>query len=287
MRPSVPLVAAVLALALAASAWSQPAAKPPRQVGKVSFPTSCSAEAQADFERGVANAGAKDAERAREILERGRPAAKTERERLYLEAIAEYWDRVAERSLAARMKSLAAAFEVLAQRFPEDDEAQVFHALYLSATQSLSDKSYAPSLKAAAILEEQFRKHPQHPGVAHYLIHAYDYPPIAGRGLAAARRYADLAPSAPHALHMPSHIFTRVGAWKESAATNFRSAEAAKAERIAGTGCTPWTTWCTRTCSSPATGTRPRRWPRRRPSPMSPPAISASPTRSPRCRRGW
>ena len=269
-------LAALAALVLAASAFAQPAAKPPPQVGKISFPTSCSPAVQADFERGVAmlhsfwfgrarrsfngvlerdpqcgiaawgvatdlvgnpyggNANAKDAERAREVLERGRSAAKTERERLYIEAIAEYWDRVADRSLAARMTSLARAFGVLAGRFPEDDEAQVFHALYLSATQSLSDKTFAPSLKAAETLEAQFKKHPEHPGVAHYLIHSYDYPPIAERGLAAAKRYADLAPSAPHALHMPSHIFTRVGAWKESAATNSRSAEAAKAEKVTG-----------------------------------------------------
>lgn len=106
----------------------------------------------------------------------------------------------------------------------------MFAAIYLTATQSPTDKTFASALRAAAILEAQFRKHPDHPGVAHYLIHAYDYPPIAQKGLTAARRYAEIAPSAPHALHMPSHIFTRVGAWEESAATNERSAAVAKAE---------------------------------------------------------
>ena len=89
-------------------------------------------------------------------------------------------------------------------------------------------RPYATYLKSAAILEKQFTKYPDHPGVAHYLIHSYDAPPIAQKGLPAARRYASIAPAAPHALHMPSHIFTRVGAWADSVATNQRSAETAK-----------------------------------------------------------
>src|SRR5204862_4489607 len=103
----------------------------------------------------------------------------------------------------------------------------------LAGTQTQSDQSYAAYLKAAAILEKQFAKYPEHPGVAHYLIHSYDAPPIAAKGLTAARRYADIAPAAPHALHMPSHIFTRVGAWADSAATNQRSAIAAKGDKDA------------------------------------------------------
>ena len=170
-------------------------------------------------------ATAQDAKKAKEAILRGRLAgAKTERERYYIEAIAEYWDRFGDRPHGARMKSLADAFEVVAKRFPKDDEAQIFYALYLTATQSPNDKTFADTLKAAQILEPQFKKHPDHPGVAHYLIHAYDYPPIADKGLNAAKRYAEIAPSAPHALHMPSHIFTRVGAWQESVATNRRSA---------------------------------------------------------------
>ncbi len=167
-------------------------------------------------------------QKAREALARGRAIdAKTERERFFIEAIGEYYERFEDRPQSARMKSLASAFEIVAKRFPEDDEAQIFYAIYLTATQQPTDKTYAAALKAAGILETQGTKHPDHPGVAHYLIHSYDYPPIAEKGLKAAKRYAEIAPSAPHALHMPSHIFTRVGAWQESAATNWRSASIA------------------------------------------------------------
>lgn len=180
------------------------------------------------------NATPQDAQKARDAIQRGRLiGAKTERERFYIEAIAEYYDRFGDRPHGARMKSLADAFEVVAKRFPKDDEAQIFYAIYLTATQSPNDKTFADTLKAAQILEPQFKKHPHHPGVAHYLIHSYDYPPIADKGMNAAKRYADIAPSAPHALHMPSHIFTRVGAWQASVATNRRSAEAAMAEKEA------------------------------------------------------
>jgi len=180
-------------------------------------------------------ATAQDAKNAKEAILRGRlTGAKTERERYYIEAIAEYWDRFGDRPHGARMKSLADAFEVVAKRFPKDDEAQIFYALYLTATQSPNDKTFADTLKAAQILEPQFKKHPDHPGVAHYLIHAYDYPPIADKGLNAAKRYAEIAPSAPHALHMPAHIFTRVGAWQESVATNRRSAAVSIVEKEPG-----------------------------------------------------
>lgn len=180
-------------------------------------------------------ATAQDAQKAKDAIQRARlTGAKTERERFYIEAIAEYYDRFGDRPHSARMKSLADAFEVVAKRFPKDDEAQIFYAIYLTATQSPNDKTFADTLKAAQILEPQFKKHPDHPGVAHYLIHAYDYPPIADKGLSAAKRYAEIAPSAPHALHMPSHIFTRVGAWPESVATNRRSAAVALLEKEPG-----------------------------------------------------
>ncbi len=172
------------------------------------------------------------AQQAKEAIERGRAiGAKTERERFFIEAVAEYYDRFSDRSHAQRIKSLSDAFENVARRFPEDDEAQIFSAIYLTATQQPSEQTFASALKAAAILETQFKKHPDHPGVAHYLIHSYDYPPIAEKGLNAARRYSEIAPSAPHALHMPSHIFTRVGAWQDSARMNERSAAVAKAEK--------------------------------------------------------
>jgi hypothetical protein len=172
------------------------------------------------------------AKKALAAIERGRAiGAKTERERMYLEAVAQYWQDFANRPHGIRMKALSDAFEQLAKRFPDDDEAQIFSAIYLIATQSPADATFAATLKAAALLEPQMVKHPDHPGVAHYLIHSYDYPPIAAKGMAAARRYADIAASAPHALHMPSHIFTRVGAWQDSVTSNRRSANAAKADK--------------------------------------------------------
>jgi hypothetical protein len=172
------------------------------------------------------------AQQAKEAIERARATSrKTEREKYFIEAIGEYYEGYPTKTHMQRMKALSDAFEQVAKRFPEDDEAQIFSAVYLTATQSLTDKSFVAALKAASILEVQFKKHPDHPGVAHYLIHAYDFPEIADKGLSAARRYAEIAPSAPHALHMPSHIFTRVGAWKESAATNERSASTALEQR--------------------------------------------------------
>ena len=174
-----------------------------------------------------------EAQRAREAIDLGRMiGAKTQREHDYIEAIAAYYDHFAERPNGARMRSLSDAFETLAARYPDDDETQIFDALYLAASQSLADKSYTRASKAASILEPQFAKHPDHPGVAHYLIHSYDYSALAQKGLPAAMCYASIAPDAYHALHMPSHIFTRVGAWKESIDTNARSIAEAKAENV-------------------------------------------------------
>jgi hypothetical protein len=118
--------------------------------------------------------------------------------------------------------------------YPQDREAAAFYALAVNQTALPSDKTYAQQLKAAAILERLFKEQPEHPGLAHYIIHAYDHPPLAPRALEAARRYAKIAPSAPHALHMPSHTFTRVGYWRESIDTNIRSAEAAAREGTFG-----------------------------------------------------
>jgi hypothetical protein len=170
------------------------------------------------------------AKRAQEAIAQARAAgAKSERERGYIEAIAAYYDRFGERPHPARMRSLADAFEKLAKPYP-DDETQIFSAIYLVSTQPPADKTFARALQGAATLEAQFKKHPNHPGAAHYLIHAYDYPALAAKGLPAAKGYADIAPSAPHALHMPSHIFTRVGLWQESAATNRRAADTAQSD---------------------------------------------------------
>src|ERR1700704_5575439 len=155
--------------------------------------------------------------------------AKNERERDYLAALgamyAEY-DKVDHRT---RLLAYAKAMEVLAARYPNDDEAQIHYALALNTSAPPADKTYANQLKGAAILEEIAKRQPQHPGVAHYLIHLYDYPPIADKGIEAARRYAKIAPDAPHALHMPSHIFTRVGYWQESIDSNMASGRSAKA----------------------------------------------------------
>jgi tetratricopeptide (TPR) repeat protein len=141
---------------------------------------------------------------------------------------AAYYEDFGKKTEGARQLARAKAYEALAGKYPDDDEAQIFYAVYLAATQLPSDQSYSAYRKAAGILEKQFVKHPNHPGVAHYLIHSYDAAPIAAQGVPAARRYAEIAPDAPHALHMPSHIFTRVGAWADSAATNRRSATVAK-----------------------------------------------------------
>ena len=178
---------------------------------------------------GGVGASPKGAEQALAIIEKGRRiGAKTPREREYIEAVAAYYEDWSNRSERVRQQARSKAYEAIAARYPQDDEAQIFSALYVAGTQLQSDQTYAAYLKAAAVLEKQFARHPEHPGVAHYLIHSYDAPPIAQQGLIAARRYAGIAPAAPHALHMPSHIFTRVGAWEESAATNARSAEAAR-----------------------------------------------------------
>src|SRR5215510_9619547 len=174
-------------------------------------------------------ASPKSAQQAQGAIDKGRKmGAKTQRERDYVEAVAAYYEDFANRPECARQLTRAKAYEALAAKYPDDDEAQIFYALYLAGTQTASDQTYAAYLKAAAILEAQFAKHPDHPGVAHYLIHSYDAPAIAAQGLPAARRYADIAPDAPHALHMPSHIFTRVGEWTSSAATNRRAADVAK-----------------------------------------------------------
>jgi hypothetical protein len=153
--------------------------------------------------------------------------ARTARERDYLDALgvmyADY-DKVDHRT---RLVAYAKAMEQLAQRYPNDDEAQIHYALSLNTSASPADKTYANQLKGAAILEVIAKRQPQHPGVAHYLIHLYDYPPIAEKGIEAARRYAKIAPAAAHAQHMPSHIFTRVGYWGESIASNAEAARVA------------------------------------------------------------
>jgi tetratricopeptide (TPR) repeat protein len=154
--------------------------------------------------------------------------AKTQRERDYLDALAVFYTDYDKVPHGARVQAYLKAMETLAARYPDDDEAQIFYAITLNVAASPNDKTYSNQLKGAAILEPIFKREPKHPGVAHYLIHLYDTPALAEKGLEAAKRYAGIAPAAPHAQHMPSHIFTRVGAWNESIASNSESARAAK-----------------------------------------------------------
>ena len=160
--------------------------------------------------------------------------AKTRRERDYIDALSVMYVDYDKTTHEARVQSYLKAMEALAARYPADDEAQIFYAITLNVAASPADKTYANQLKGAAILEPILERQPQHPGVAHYLIHLYDYPPIAAKGLPSALRYAKIAPNAPHAQHMPSHIFTRVGYWKESIAANTASVQAAKAGKEIG-----------------------------------------------------
>jgi Tfp pilus assembly protein PilF len=154
--------------------------------------------------------------------------ARSQRERDYIDALTIFYTDYDKVPHAQRVQAYLKAMEGLAQKYPDDDEAQIFYAITLNVAAAPSDKTYANQLKGAAILEPIFRRQPRHPGVAHYLIHLYDSPALAQRGLDAAKRYATIAPAAPHALHMPSHIFTRVGAWNESISSNVASARAAK-----------------------------------------------------------
>lgn len=168
----------------------------------------------------------KDLQAGAEAIEKARAiGAKTQRERDWIEALSAYYRDHDKVSVDARLLAYEKAMERLAQRYPDDYEAQVYFALTLQASASKTDMTYANQLKSAAILERLFVQNPQHPGVSHYLIHAYDYPPLAEKGLAAARRYAGIAPAVPHARHMPSHIYSMLGLWEESIASNASSLE--------------------------------------------------------------
>jgi hypothetical protein len=168
----------------------------------------------------------------RESAERGRSVgAKTERERAYLAAVGNLYGDFEITPQRARLLAYRDAMGDIAVKNPEDHEAQIFYALALAASEDPADKTYAGRLKAGAILEHLFEDEPTHPGLAHYIIHAYDVPALAGRALVAARRYAEIAPDAPHALHMPSHTFTRMGYWQESIDSNIAAAAGARRER--------------------------------------------------------
>jgi len=256
-------VAFALLVVLFVTAMPQPGLAQLERLGHVTFPTSCDAKVQAQFERGVAMlhsywftearkvfdavlgqdpacavaywgiavnylgnslAGApseKDVAAATEELDKARAVgAKTQRERDWIEAITVYYQDHDTVPLDARLAAYTRAMEQMTQRYPQDFEAWAYYALTLQASAPKNDKTYANQLKSAAILERLFKQNPEHPGVAHYLVHAYDYPPLAEKGVTVARQYARIAPAAPHARHMPSHIYSMTGMWEESIASN-------------------------------------------------------------------
>jgi hypothetical protein len=169
-------------------------------------------------------------------LEAGRAAivrardigAKTERERDYVAAADRLYADFEKVDQPTRLRAYRDAMAELAARYADDPEASVFYAVALVASNDPTDHTYANLLKAGVILERLAPTQPDHPGFVHYIIHAYDVPPLAPKAVDAARRYAKIAPSAPHALHMPSHTFTRLGYWQDSIDTNIASADAAR-----------------------------------------------------------
>jgi len=228
-------------------------------LGSVHFPVSCTPAARKTFERGVALlhsfwygeaektfseatridpgcamgywgiAGPADLKKGAAAVEKAKAAAaKTQRERDYIAAIEVFYkdsDRVPHRDRALAWRK---AMQELSARYPEDREAAIFFALALIGTAPPADKTYASQKQAADILNRILPEQPGHPGIAHYLIHSYDSPELAKFALPAARTYARIAPAVPHALHMPSHIFVRLGLWQNSIDSNLASAAAAK-----------------------------------------------------------
>ena len=234
-----------------------------KDYGRVLFKTSCTAEGQKQFDRALAmlhsfyfpetvkafNAipeadpkcaiaywgiaisqrpnplvGPWDAatlKRGLDAIEKGEALNATPRERDWLAALKEFYKDYDRVDQDTRTRNYEQAMQRLSQKYPSDVEAKVFHALALN--EIFDHKSMAPLMKAIAILEPLDKKYPDHPGITHYLIHSYDFAPIAKRGIPAANKYAKVAPSAPHALHMPSHIYSMVGMWDESIASNLES----------------------------------------------------------------
>ncbi|HTL05904.1 MAG TPA: hypothetical protein VL241_09165 [Gemmatimonadales bacterium] len=154
----------------------------------------------------------------------------TPREAGYLDAVARLYQKSDSLDQGTRLRAYRDAMAALAAAQPADTEAAIFAAVAQAEAADPADKSYASQLAAGAVLERLFARLPDHPGLAHYLIHAYDVPPLAPRAMAAAARYGEIAPTISHALHMPSHTYTRVGAWRESIAANVASADAAHRE---------------------------------------------------------
>jgi tetratricopeptide (TPR) repeat protein len=161
-----------------------------------------------------------------DAVEKGKAiGAKTQRERDWLAAIEVFYKDFDKVDQDTRTRNYAKAMEALTKKYPTDVEAKIFYALALNET--FDHKSMEPLLKAIKILEPLDRKYPDHPGITHYLIHSYDFAPIAKKGVPAANKYAKIAPSAPHAQHMPSHIYSMVGMWQESIDSNLSSVKVA------------------------------------------------------------
>jgi hypothetical protein len=179
-------------------------------------------------------AGRAALQRAQEIAQSNKST--TAREHRYIDALAEIY-RLDGKSQYAHDQAFEQKMGALQTAYPSDDEAAIFHALALDISAPKDDKTFANQRKCGEILEPIFARLPNHPGAAHYLIHCYDNPVLAEKGLSAARAYAKIAPASPHANHMPSHIFTRLGLWDESIASNLKSKElATNAERTSATG---------------------------------------------------
>jgi len=161
-------------------------------------------------------------------------SAKTPRERDYLHALAQFYQNYATASFETRAAAYSSAMAKLHEAYPQDHEAVAFYGLSLLAAAPPRDTTFANQKKALALLNAEFVLVPDNPGVAHYIIHSCDSPQMAGDGLAAARRYGQIAPSAPHAAHMPGHIFARLGLWQEDIDANLASIAAAEGSGSSG-----------------------------------------------------
>ena len=160
--------------------------------------------------------------------DKAKTKTETERERDYIRALKAFYSNSKKADHEARARAYSAAMEKVYQKYPDDHEAAAFYALSLLASEPDNDTTFANRKQAGAILEKLFAVEPNHPGIAHYLIHTYDKPQLAQLGLPAARRYAQIAPAAPHALHMPSHIFARLGLWQDDINSNLASIAATR-----------------------------------------------------------
>jgi tetratricopeptide (TPR) repeat protein len=167
-------------------------------------------------------------QKGKEAIEKAKLATTaTDREKAYIAALSVFYDDSDKWDHKTRAKNYSDAMKQVAEKFPDDHEASIFYALALRGTAPPDDKTYVIQKQSAEILNEILAFEPEHPGIAHYLIHCFDYPEMAEQVLPAARIYSKIAPSSPHALHMPSHIFTRLGLWQESVNSNIASAKSA------------------------------------------------------------